>query len=61
MIKKTRLKQRNQRGATAIEYGLIAALMVLAMIPALEALGGSTNGMFTTVTNKIVTAVNNAR
>ena len=56
-----KLKSRYERGAVAIEYGLIAALMVIVMIPALQALGGNTNGMFENITNKVVTAMNNAR
>ena len=35
------------RGATAVEYGLIAALIVIAMIGGLAALGGGTGGMWT--------------
>jgi pilus assembly protein Flp/PilA len=56
-----KLQRRSQRGATAIEYGLIAALMVLVMIPALQSLGGSTNSMYGGITDKVVTAMNNAR
>jgi pilus assembly protein Flp/PilA len=33
----------DERGATAIEYGLIAALIVIAMVGALEAMGGGIN------------------
>ena len=36
-----------QRGATAIEYGLIAALIVIAMMGALSGLGGGVGGMWT--------------
>ena len=36
----------NQRGATAIEYGLIAALIVLAMMAGLQSLGGGVGGMW---------------
>jgi pilus assembly protein Flp/PilA len=43
----------DQRGATAIEYGLICALIVIAMIGGLEKLGGGTNGMW----GKLSTAV----
>ena len=35
-----------ERGATAIEYGLIAALIIIAMIGGLQALGGGSNGMW---------------
>ncbi|WP_374764139.1 Flp family type IVb pilin [Yunchengibacter salinarum] len=38
---------RDERGATAIEYGLIAALVAIALITALETLGGSLSQMFT--------------
>ena len=54
-------KLRTERGATAIEYGLIAALVVLAMIPALQVVGGNTNSMYDRVTNQIVTAMAAAR
>jgi len=37
----------SQRGATAIEYGLIAALIVIAMMGALSGLGGGVGGMWT--------------
>jgi pilus assembly protein Flp/PilA len=53
-----RLRKRNERGATAIEYGLIAALVVLAMIPALQSLGGSTNSLYGSVSSKVVNAMN---
>jgi pilus assembly protein Flp/PilA len=33
-----------RRGATAIEYGLICALIVIAMMSGLSALGGGVNG-----------------
>ena len=36
----------DQRGATQVEYGLIAALVSLAAIGALQALGGSLNGIY---------------
>jgi pilus assembly protein Flp/PilA len=34
----------NQRGATAIEYGLIVALIAVASIGGMEALGGGVGG-----------------
>ena len=36
----------NQRGATAIEYGLIAALIAVAAIGGMQALGGGSAGMW---------------
>ena len=43
------------RGATAIEYGLIAALIVVAMIGGLSALGGGANGMWGRISNTVQT------
>ena len=39
------------RGATAIEYGLIAALIVVVMIGGLKSLGGGAGGMWTKVSD----------
>jgi pilus assembly protein Flp/PilA len=36
----------NNDGATAIEYSLIAALIVLACVAGFSALGGGSNGMW---------------
>ena len=41
-----RMLLADQRGATAIEYGLIAALIVIAMMGALSGLGGGVGGMW---------------
>jgi pilus assembly protein Flp/PilA len=54
-------RKRQERGAVAIEYGLIAALIILALIPALQLVGGNTNGMWDRVSNRINTAMNIAR
>jgi pilus assembly protein Flp/PilA len=47
---------RDESGATMIEYGLIAALVAVAAIVALEAMGTSISGMFTAVSTKLDTA-----
>ncbi len=47
---------QDDSGATAIEYGLIAALVSVAAIGALTALGGSLNTLFTTVSSAVSTA-----
>jgi pilus assembly protein Flp/PilA len=36
----------HQRGATAIEYGLIAALIAVAAIGGMQSLGGGVGGMW---------------
>ncbi len=41
--------QQSQRGATAVEYGLICALIVLAMMGALTTLGSKTIGKWTNI------------
>ncbi|GAB6053822.1 Flp family type IVb pilin [Magnetospira thiophila] len=48
---------RDDSGATAIEYGLIAALVSVAAIGALTAMGGSLSAMFTSVSGELQTAV----
>jgi pilus assembly protein Flp/PilA len=48
---------RDEDGATAIEYGLIAALVSVAAIGALTAMGNSLSTMFNTVSTALSTAV----
>ena len=43
---------RDTQGATAIEYGLIAALIVLAMMAALNTFANNTNEMWDKVSRK---------
>lgn len=51
-----RTLRKDESGATAIEYGLIAALIAVAAITALTSLGGSLETTFTTVGGKLDTA-----
>ena len=44
---------RNTRGATAIEYGLIAALIAVAAITAMTGLGKGVSNTFTKVGNQM--------
>jgi len=44
---------RDTRGATAIEYGLIAALIAVAAITAMSALGNSLVNTFGNVSNNM--------
>ncbi len=44
---------KNEDGATAIEYGLIAALISIAAIGAMTALGTQLSATFTTVSNAL--------
>jgi len=44
---------KNSKGATAIEYGLIAALIAVAAIAAMQGLGNSLSGTFNNVGTKL--------
>ncbi|WP_120075518.1 Flp family type IVb pilin [Aurantiacibacter odishensis] len=47
---------RDEQGATAIEYGLIAALIAVAAITAMQSLGGELTNTFTNVQTELETA-----
>ncbi|ABI76193.1 flp/fap pilus protein [Hyphomonas neptunium ATCC 15444] len=47
---------RDERGATAIEYGLIAGLMVLAIIGGVTAFADANNEIYQTVEDNLVQA-----
>ncbi len=57
MFKLIRKLRRDEEGATAIEYGLIAALISVAAIVAMTAIGGSLDTLFTTVSTELDDAV----
>ena len=44
---------KDESGATAIEYGLIAGLVAVAIIAALTALGSSLDGLFSSVATTV--------
>ncbi|HEY6011142.1 MAG TPA: Flp family type IVb pilin [Nitrospirota bacterium] len=50
MLKDMMRKLKDTKGATAVEYGLMVALIAVAIIVTVTALGGGLNGLFTTVT-----------
>ena len=47
---------KNEEGATAIEYGLIAALIAVAAITAMQGLGNQLSATFTEVSSKMAGA-----
>ena len=53
MLRMIQAFAKDESGATAIEYGLIAALVAVAAISALEALGSSLIGTFDHVSSSI--------
>ena len=44
---------RDTKGATAIEYGLIAALIAVAAITAMQSLGNNLSGTFNSVSSNM--------
>ena len=51
-----RALRRNNRGATAVEYGLIVGMIVVGLIASIMALGSVTSGMWNDVNEKVTTA-----
>ena len=47
---------KDESGATAIEYGLIAALIAVTIIAAVTSLGGALNAKFTTAATEVAKA-----
>lgn len=43
----------DESGSTAIEYGLIASLVVLAIIGAMSSVGTATDAMYQTITDAV--------
>jgi pilus assembly protein Flp/PilA len=44
---------QSERGATAVEYGLMVALIAIAIIVAVTAVGTNLNSLFTTVSTSV--------
>jgi pilus assembly protein Flp/PilA len=53
-----RMLRSDKRGATAIEYGLIAALIAVAAVGGMSKLGGGANGMWGKLDQKVQDASN---
>ncbi|WP_027052290.1 Flp family type IVb pilin [Mesorhizobium erdmanii] len=47
---------RDETGATAIEYGLIAPLIALAIVTGAGALGNAINAKFTTIGTRVTSS-----
>lgn len=57
MLQYIRILKRNDSGATAIEYGLIAALVAVAIIGTLTTLGTDLGNIFADVSTELKGAV----
>lgn len=44
---------REEKGATAVEYGLMVGLIAVVIIVAVTALGGELNGLFQSINNSL--------
>ncbi len=53
MFKFLKLIKNDDKGATAIEYGLIAALIAVAIITAVTSVGTKLSGTFNNVSNAV--------
>jgi len=53
-MKILRIIARDEQGATAIEYGLIAALIAVSAIVAMQNVGNSLNSTFSYVSNVMI-------
>lgn len=49
----------DESGATAIEYGLLVALIAIAMVAGLQSLGSGNEGSWAGVSKKVSSALNN--
>lgn len=58
MLELIRNVRRCEQGATAVEYGLIVSLVVIAIIASVKNVADSTNGMWATVSNKVTESSN---
>ena len=47
----------DERGATAIEYGLIVALIAVTCVGAFSMMGGGSNGMWTNISGQVTSAM----
>lgn len=56
MLKFIQRFARDESGATAIEYALIAALIAVGIVTAATALGTNISGLFTTVSTELTNA-----
>jgi len=47
---------KDRKGVTAVEYGLIAGLIAVAIIAILSSLGGSLSSLFSKINSNVATA-----
>ena len=55
--KMLRMLCRDERGATAIEYGLIAGLIAVTCVGGFSMMGGGSKGMWTIISDEVTAAM----
>ncbi len=58
MLDLIRRIRRCEQGATAVEYGLIVSLIVIAIVASVRNVADSTNGMWAMVSNEVTEVTN---
>ncbi len=53
MLARILMLRHSDEGATAVEYGLMVALIAVAIVGTVGALGTGLNGLFTTITGSL--------
>jgi pilus assembly protein Flp/PilA len=56
MIRRSARLLHDERGATAVEYGLIVSLIVIAMVASLKGVAGTTINMWADVSEQVSSA-----
>ena len=56
LVQLARRLRADRRAATAVEYGLIIALIVIAMVTALISVADASSGIWNNVSNKVTRA-----
>ena len=59
MLKFMRQILRADKGATAVEYGLIVSLLVIAIVAALSGFADTTNAMLSKIDTRVLAASSN--
>lgn len=58
VIRTLRRLTRDARGATAVEYGLIVALIVIAIVGAVKEVANQNTGLWAVVSNNVTNSTN---
>lgn len=55
MLQKIKAFLKDERGASAVEYGLIVGLIAVAIVAVLGTMGGGLNSLFKTISDSLTT------